>query len=65
MSLVAKRFGGKVKAAGGIRSFADAVTMIEAGAYPFVKVNYCPSPLRIDWVQVVVFQLWRIEMCLM
>ena len=34
MSLVAKRFGGKVKAAGGIRSFSDAVAMIEAGAYP-------------------------------
>ncbi|KNB41491.1 hypothetical protein JH06_5217 [Blastocystis sp. subtype 4] len=37
MSLVAERFGGKVKAAGGIRSFSDAVAMIEAGAYPIIN----------------------------
>ena len=36
MSLVAKRFRGRVKAAGGIRSYLDAVAMIEAGAYPIV-----------------------------
>ena len=36
MALVASRFGGKVKAAGGVRSFADAVAMIEAGAYLFL-----------------------------
>ena len=35
MATVAKRFGGKVKAAGGVRSYSDAVKMIEAGAYPF------------------------------
>lgn len=35
MAKVAKKYGGKVKAAGGIRSRADAVAMIEAGAYPF------------------------------
>lgn len=34
MSSVAKRFNGKVKAAGGVRSFADAIAMIGAGAYP-------------------------------
>ena len=35
MANVAKRFGGKVKAAGGVRSYNDAVAMIKAGAYPF------------------------------
>ena len=34
MSTVAKRYNGKVKAAGGVRSFFDAVAMMEAGAYP-------------------------------
>ena len=35
MATVASRFGGKVKAAGGVRNFTDAIAMIEAGAYPF------------------------------
>lgn len=35
MSNVAKRYGGKVKAAGGVRSYADALKMIDAGAYLF------------------------------
>lgn len=35
MATVAKRFGGKVKAAGGVRSLHDAIAMMQAGAYPF------------------------------
>ena len=38
MSSVAKRFNGKVKAAGGVRTFEDAVKMINAGAYPFIHI---------------------------
>ena len=36
MSTVAKQYNGKVKAAGGVRSFSDAVAMMEAGAYPIM-----------------------------
>ena len=32
MSAVAKKYGGKVKAAGGIRTYQDALNMINAGA---------------------------------
>ena len=39
MATVAKRFGGKVKAAGGVRSYSDAIKMIEAGAYPFYLLH--------------------------
>ena len=35
MSAVAKKYGGKVKAAGGIRTYQDALNMINAGAYAF------------------------------
>ena len=39
MATVAKRFGGKVKEAGGVRIYSDAIKMIEAGAYPFYLLH--------------------------
>lgn len=62
MATVAKRFGGKVKAAGGVRSYSDAVKMIEAGAYPFLSSPYliCFLMVRIDLEQVVVLLLCKV-----
>ena len=60
MSLVAERFGGKVKAAGGIRSFSDAVAMIEAGAYPIINWELDPSFRRLGTSSgVTIMESWN------
>lgn len=61
MAKVAKKYGGKVKAAGGIRSLADATAMIEAGAYPFSWLSLhavASFMLGIVLERVVELRLW-------
>ena len=58
MSRVAKKYGGKVKAAGGIRCYEDAVAMIEAGAYPCCLHVLRSFTLRIVSERAVVLRLW-------
>ena len=58
MSRVAKKYGGKVKAAGGIRCYEDAVAMIEAGAYPCCLCVLYSFTLRIVLERAVVLRLW-------
>ena len=61
MAKVAKKYGGKVKAAGGIRSLADAVSMIEAGAYPLKWLLLQPLAsfmLLIALERAVELRLW-------
>lgn len=58
MSQVAKKYGGKVKAAGGIRCYEDAVAMIEAGAYPWCLCVLYSFTLRIVLERAVVLRLW-------
>ena len=58
MSQVAKKYGGKVKAAGGIRCYEDAVAMIEAGAYPCCLHVLRSFTLRIVSERAVVLRLW-------
>ena len=67
MAKVAKKYGGKVKAAGGIRSLTDATAMIEAGAYPFSWLSLhavASFMLGIVLERVVELRLWmRVVVC--
>ena len=48
MSSVAKKFNGKVKAAGGIHNFEEAMAMVNAGAYP-PFLSPLPLQQRSNW----------------